>query len=304
MMISKVVTNKSNYKFFYYHFNAARDAFRFVLEKMKKEKIKILLPAYIGFSTREGSGIFDPIKESQIEYSFYKMSSILTIDLEHLKGLVEKSAKCAVLIVNYFGLNSPNKPQVITFLRERKIPIIEDNAHSLFSFYRCFDNEFDFAFFSLHKMLPYKTGGVLVCRSELKTKKYDMDFFNYDLNAISNARIRNFKEILQKLTKTNHPNITLCPLKLENSVPQTYPLFLDNPILRDHLYFKMNTGGFGVVSLYHTLISEIDESFAVERTMSGRILNLPVHQDIHPEYISRMITKLLTLINEFNEKNA
>nr|WP_319395128.1 hypothetical protein [uncultured Desulfobacter sp.] len=304
MIIPKIATQRSNYRLFYYHFNAAREAFLFLLKRMKKENIKIILPAYIGFSTREGSGIFDPIKESRIEYSFYRMSTVLTIDFKHLKDLVDTSSKCAVLIVNYFGLDSPNKPQIIKFLREKKIPIIEDNAHSLFSFYNCFDHEFDYAFFSLHKMLPYKTGGFLVCRSNLETTEYDMDFFKYDLNAISNARTSNFNEISQKLMQINHPNITLCPLKLENSVPQTYPLFLDTMDLRDHLYFEMNKSGFGVVSLYHTLISEADESFSVEHTMSARILNLPVHQDILPQDISKMVTKMVALINEFNKKYA
>ena len=85
-----------------------------------------------------------------------------------------------------------------------------------------------------------------------------------------------------------------------DSVPQTYPLLLDSEALRDNLYFKMNEKDFGVVSLYHKLIPEIDKSFKIEHMMSKKILNLPVHQDISQTQLKSMIKFLFLLINKFN----
>ena len=50
--IPKLADNKSNFLLYYYDFISARDAFRFLLKKLKNEKTRILLPAYIGISEK------------------------------------------------------------------------------------------------------------------------------------------------------------------------------------------------------------------------------------------------------------
>jgi dTDP-4-amino-4,6-dideoxygalactose transaminase len=55
----------------------------------------------------------------------------------------------------------------------------------------------------------------------------------------------------------------------------------------------MNAAGFGVVSLYHTLISQVPpQSFPAAVRVSRRILNLPVHQDISHEALEAMVSEL------------
>jgi len=299
--ISKLARNKSNFLFHYYNFTSARDSFRFLLKKLKKEKIKILLPAYIGISEKEGSGIFDPIKETGIDYSFYSMSDFLTVDLNNIKSLINNRKKIAVLIVNYFGLNSPNKKEIISFLKSKKIQIIEDNSHGIFSFYNTLERNFDYTFFSIHKMLPFKNGGVLVSKTKLNiAKKSKLEFLRYDIKQIIDKRIKNYLFIHEQLKNINHKSVQVCKIPLYDSVPQTYPLLLDSEALRDNLYFKMNEKDFGIVSLYHKLIPEIDKSFKIEHMMSKKILNLPVHQDISQTQLKSMIKFLFLLINKFN----
>lgn len=49
---------------------------------------------------------------------------------------------------------------------------------------------------------------------------------------------------------------------------------------RDRIYEIMNGQGYGVVSLYHTLIEELRNSEHEDALwLSKRILNLPIHQD-------------------------
>lgn len=61
----------------------------------------------------------------------------------------------------------------------------------------------------------------------------------------------------------------------------------------------MNRAGFGVVSLYHTLIEPISESVYPEsHRLSRKILNLPVHQDILPEDLDALIACLKKSLSE------
>lgn len=62
---------------------------------------------------------------------------------------------------------------------------------------------------------------------------------------------------------------------------------------RDAVYHGMNRDGFGVVSLYHTLIEPIaPAAFPDAHRLARRILNLPVHQDILPEHLDAMAAVL------------
>lgn len=55
----------------------------------------------------------------------------------------------------------------------------------------------------------------------------------------------------------------------------------------------MNADGYGVVSLYHTLIPEIPpKHFAESHALSNEILNLPVHQDLAPSQIPALVEAL------------
>jgi hypothetical protein len=60
----------------------------------------------------------------------------------------------------------------------------------------------------------------------------------------------------------------------------------------------MNAEGFGLISLYHELIGEIDQSFSAERKVSDRITNLPIHQDADPARVQSMIDRLCAIVDE------
>jgi dTDP-4-amino-4,6-dideoxygalactose transaminase len=61
----------------------------------------------------------------------------------------------------------------------------------------------------------------------------------------------------------------------------------------------MNAAGFGVVSLYHTMIEQIaPERYPHSHAISHCILNLPVHQDASPDDMKAMIRTLALLLEE------
>ena len=63
---------------------------------------------------------------------------------------------------------------------------------------------------------------------------------------------------------------------------------------RFKVYLDMNELGFGVTSLYHTLIEPLrdDPRFEESRRLAACVLNLPVHQDVDASLYPDLIDSL------------
>lgn len=303
MTINKIAvdSNKFNRKKLFY--KSARNAFHYFLKSLDfGEGDKILLPSYIGWSSREGSGIFDPIKNLSLNYCFYKLDESLNSDLSDIKTLIKnnKSVK-AILIVHYFGFPDSNLEELARIANENNIILIEDCAHALLSDLiggSC-GREGSVSFYSLHKLLPLKYGGALILNDfnsqiELKSdlQNFETEFLQYDLQSIASVRLKNSLFIYNKLSDYVDLFQFLKPLT-PNIFPQTIPVLIKNG-KRDKLYFSMNEKGYGVVSLYHELISQItDTEFPISHHISQNILNLPVHQDITLDELNVFLDMLI-----------
>jgi len=309
MQISKVAQDNNRYRRPFLAFQNARSAFGAFLDGLQFSADEIvLLPAFIGWSPREGSGVFDPVTERGLSYRFYRMNGRLTIDLEHLRQLFKTSKVKVLVIIHYFGYVDPGYREAVTLAKEHGAFILEDEAHAMFTdlFGGISGRLGDACIFSLHKMLPVATGGLLVLNREsikeiitvASSEESTTSPWEFDLHAIANRRIEN----------ASHLSVLLAPLEkyleplrrklLPGEVPQTYPILIRYGS-RDLLYQMMNEAGYGVVTLYHTLIKPITlEEFPESHTLSGHILNLPVHQDIEKQQLDRMVEKLLFCIRE------
>jgi len=304
--MSATIPNKprdsSHFKLNLYQFNAAREALAEIINIVGPDKT-IFIPAFIGYSVREGSGIFDPIRKSGINYEFYKMDHQLNIDAPVLFEKIEKNPGSIVLLVHYWGFIDPACAEIKHFAAKHSCIVVEDFAHGLFTFFKKPVVDFDYGFFSLHKMFPYDTGGVLISKHPLDSlQTYDAGFFEYNLLAIAEVRTANYLHLHERLKGISLKKVSLLRSDIGNSVPQTFPILLPDNKMKDFLYFKMNEAGFGVVSLYHQLISEVGESFNNERDISSRILNLPIHQDVSFEAIDEMVSFLRNACEEYESK--
>lgn len=286
-----------NFKINMYYFNSARESFEYILKTMLDKTI--LIPAYIGYSSNEGSGIFDPICNTKIDYKFYKFTVNLDIDTKYLYKLIDENPKSILLLVHYFGFKDTKLNQIKEFAKQKDVIIIEDCAHSFFTFFESPTIDSDYCIFSLHKMFAYDKGGLLISKNKLSLKtKNSYNPFEYNLYQISKKRVENYNYIKDKIK--NIDNIKLLKLELSDNIPQTFPILLENVKLRDSLYFKLNEEGFGVVSLYHELIKEIPlDIYVNEDYISQHILNLPIHQDATIHDIDVMIDKLEYLITKY-----
>lgn len=308
VIIHKTAVNKENYKICDYYYNSAREGMFDLLHKMSNDNLvkTIFLPGYIGWSPKEGSGIFDPInKLKNVSVVYYPIHGNLSIDYKSLFKKIDKlnNRQFAVLIVNYFGFIDINIEKIYLKIKERKGWIIEDNAHGFFTHLYKSHSPADAIIFSLHKMFPFEEGGSLrILNDNLKKYKFNgkesyeitEDPFKYDLLNISITRRSNYEKI-DKLVKQRKYSSLFKPLKdnlSDNIIPQTYPVIImvGN---RDKIFELMNESGYGVVSLYHTLIEPLrNKEHAAAVGLSKKILNLPVHQDVDTNKYEEMLELL------------
>lgn len=303
MGIEKIATKKTNYERKLFYYQSARKALKNILiGLLDKEKYNLLLPGYIGHSSREGSGIYDPVIETGIAHVFYKLDKQLRINITDLEEKLHYQGKKVVLLVHYFGIPDINYEKAIDLCRENGAVIIEDAAHALYTDFvdHCCGSKGDYAIYSIHKMLPFKTGGMLRVNTQLgneisfHSETNKINVFDYDLYAISQARKRNTKKWDSLVrSSTMFPDV-IEPIwqNNESNTYQTYPIVVRNS-QRDELYFELNRQKFGAVSLYHEMIKPIKENRLEEALwLSEHILNLPVHQDVSETEIEEMFRLL------------
>lgn len=302
-MITKIAVKNDNFRRKWTYTNSARDAWSDILLRFKtiRPEGNILLPAYIGWSPNEGSGIFDSVYISGLKYSFYELNLQLEIDFEKLKQQILIDTSQLVLLVHYFGFPDKKYDEIISWLKQNEITFVEDCAHAWLTDLiggKC-GRAGDFSFYSLHKILPTIDGGLLV---DNKPNIFDEGFtpyFNltYDLQSIYNKRIFNYKYLINLLKGLDN-EFTFLHEEIEEGIcPQTLPVIVNN-YNRDKLYQEMNDAGFGMVSLYHTMINELSEvSCDAVDILSKKIINFPVHQDISIKDMDEMILRLKFILN-------
>jgi dTDP-4-amino-4,6-dideoxygalactose transaminase len=307
-MPGKSAVNSATYRREWIPFGSARNGFAALLEAIVGNGAgDVLLPDYIGWSPREGSGIFDPIAALGLPHRFYKMTRDLTIDVSDLAQRVRDKPPAVLLLVHYFGYPDPAAAQVAALARDAGITLIEDEAHALFSdaIGGVCGRWGQAALFSLHKMLPLPSGG-FVCFSSSAPQDVvhrvraaaltglDGDPFSYDWWAIAQHRVRNAHRLLELLNDVGGVR-PLWPVLPQGVIPQTLPIIVESAP-RNELYFKLNDAGFGVVSLYHTLVDAISVTDHPDaHWLSQHIMNLPLHQDADEAGLERLVTRLAQL---------
>lgn len=310
LKIKKIQKNKLNYLNRIAYYESAREGFLDLLQTLiKDDKLlnKIYLPDYIGLSAREGSGIFDPIIKSGIEFEFYSLDSHLNINVDLLRKAIDNNSDNFIfLIVNYFGFYDNNYFDVLEYVKSKNAIIIEDNAHGYFSYLRSNRKSADFTFFSYHKLLPFDNGGAIeIINPEyncLKLSGHDYshkELYHYNYTQISKIRRRNYELLIDIINDKKYKNL-FQPLHSNlkcDCVPQTFPLIILKGN-RDMIYHQLNGNGFGVVSLYHTLIPQLRDKNSISYNLSKRILNLPVHQDVDTSFYHELIDNLYQICTE------
>lgn len=303
MNIDKVAQQEARFRRPYRVFPNARSAFSAFLKALSWQADElILLPAYVGWSAREGSGVFDPIQTPHLPHAFYRVDERLRVDLDHLEHLFSTNRVKVLVLIHYFGCVDPSYGEMVALARQYGTIVLEDEAHAMLTDLVGGKSGRlgDACIFSLHKLLPVKTGGMLVFNPNMECLLEKTDSqqgtvalpWTYDLKQIACRRRDNLDRLHQLLQPTAAEIDPLWGLPGPGEVPQTLPVIIRN-VSRDQLYSAMNDAGFGVVSLYHTLINEITaDEFPASHFLARHILNLPVHQDATPQALEAMVVQL------------
>lgn len=262
----------------------------------------VLCPAYVGVSAREGSGVLDPLLELGLQVRFYRVDAELGIDVGHLRELLATGDVAGVIVIPFFGHIPRGYREAIDSGQKSGALVLEDEAHALLTdLIKGTSGRFgDAAVVSLHKFLPVERGGAILLNQRQRSISVDtwqrgnpvLDLLEYDLASIARQRIVNANALSELLV----PLAGLVdPLWAENSASEvlhSFPVVISSGS-RDLLYERMNDDGYGVVSLYHTLVPAISlEEFPDSHALSRRILNLPIHQDVRTEDLQPMVDRL------------
>lgn len=305
-MITKHPLDKNNFKQNILFTNSAREAWGTILKGLAPSA-RILLPSYIGVTDREGSGIYDPVINLNVDHDFYLLNEDLGINIEEIKTCLKDRKYDLILLVHYFGFKIQNSEKVIELCHQNNLIVVEDCAH-LFNFklynYSNVGTKSDYAFYSLHKNFPFDSGGMLVDNNEklsiIKSKKHTSEIHElliaYDSKSIADKRIENYNLLKQILADFND----LIPLKGINQgdIPNSFPVLVKDG-LREALYFYLIENNIPVIALYYRLIDSLsDARFLSMQKISNSILNLPIHQDIDKNDLFLLVNK----IKEFYEK--
>jgi len=282
----------------------ARTAWEIVLRSVSSRfKPKVLLPAYIGYTDREGSGVFDPIEATSSEYAFYGVTRNLGIEMDPFEEHVRSGKVNIALVIHYFGFCRNDMNRVRSQCDEYNVTLVEDCAHTfnLGLKGRKLSNYGDFSFFSIHKYLPTTCGGIL----KVNTARFDLEphrdlegapttvleqYAISDYEEIYRRRINNFK-LYESLLPRHEGLEILFELKGED-IPQSFPVRIKSGRRKD-LYFYLMKKCMPTTALYYQLITQIARNeFPLSYEISNEILNLPLHQDITSDDVSRICAQI------------
>lgn len=157
-----------------YKYSSGRSALYHILLDVKKRNniSKILLPDYLC------SSIVIAAEKADEEVVFYPLNDKLELDEKHFAKLYEE--KCAVLLINYFGLqNLQNQVAYVRSLNKDAI-IIEDDVQGFYEFQKELIGV-DYKFTSLRKTFACPDGGLVKTENLLPEVNTVNKFHQYKL---------------------------------------------------------------------------------------------------------------------------
>ncbi|MGV9762636.1 MULTISPECIES: DegT/DnrJ/EryC1/StrS family aminotransferase [Micromonospora] len=303
-------------------YRAAREGMRDLLaqpEVWRGERHEILLPSFIGWSANEGSGVFDPVTELGLDPGFYDLTEDLAVDVSSLEARLAERPYDVVVVIHYFGRTERAIGRIRELTDRYGALLLEDLAHAWFTHALGgpAGRTGDVSLYSLHKMLPMPgaRGGMITYRdpgrltgqreTEPDLSRHVLDHDTLGIAARRQENFRALTALLRGLPELGVSFELMWPDLAPDDAPQTLPVRIPGPGRenRDHVYAEMNREGFGMVSLYHTLIEQLRDHPPMAR-LSRQIINFPVHQDVAPADYPALVASFRRALDTLPERGA
>ena len=157
-----------------YKYSSGRSALYHILLDVKKRNniSKILLPDYLC------SSVVIATEKAGVEVVFYPLNDKLELDEKHFANLYED--KCAVLLINYFGLQNLQKQVAYVRSLNKDVIIIEDDVQGFYEFQKELIGV-DYKFTSLRKTFVCPDGGLVKTENLLPEVNTVNKFHQYKL---------------------------------------------------------------------------------------------------------------------------
>jgi dTDP-4-amino-4,6-dideoxygalactose transaminase len=265
------------------------------------ESRTVLLPAFIGWSPNEGSGVFDPVAELGLEPRFYDLGPDLSYDPAVIEAACAAERIDVIVVIHYFGRVQPGLEETRAIADRHGALLVEDLAHGYFTALMGgpAGRTGDVLAYSLHKMFatPGAEGGLMAYRDATyltgqQETAPELARVLLDVDQVAVARVRRglFVELTARLSALAGHGTDfelMWPELRDDESPQTLPVRILGPG-RDAVYHAMNADGIGMVSLYHTLIEHL-AGFEGMVDLSRHIINFPVHQDVPIDRLDEIV---------------
>lgn len=312
-MIEKSATNPLRFARRFAFTSSARVAWRLILESISfPDGTSMLLPAYVGITEREGSGISDPIEQTRAPYTLYRVDDHLRPVTDELENMIATGKHPLLLVVHYFGIVHVDLQRLKAVCERHNTVLVEDCAHVPWPLHSDSGpgSVGDAAFYSLHKSIAVPTGGILrvndsqmslspVRGTDCCDRACLEQFIRTDMDAVASKRRRNYRWLVDRLSNVN--GVTVMYADIGDLVPHDFPIRIHDG-LREKLYFKLLKENLPTIALYYRLIAAITpDDFPVSHAVSRSILNLPVHQDTDTDDLEYLTERLVAILERLRE---
>ncbi|HZL04263.1 MAG TPA: DegT/DnrJ/EryC1/StrS family aminotransferase, partial [Coriobacteriia bacterium] len=213
----------------------------------------------------------------------------LSVDLDEMAELAGTGEFGVLVVIHYFGRVQPQMDRIRELADRFGMILVEDLAHAFFGAWVTggVGLRGDVLLYSLHKMFPLPEGGMVTYRDDAYVTGQRSTqpglastLLSFDWPLIAARRREVFDALTARLSSLpEHGDLftLLWPSLNRTDVPQSVPVCITGRN-RDQIYATMNRKGYGLVSLYHTLIAEATHPSLLR--LSQHITNFPCHQDV------------------------
>jgi dTDP-4-amino-4,6-dideoxygalactose transaminase len=308
-MIQRTATDPSRFAKRLAFTSSARVGWRLILEGVRlQDGESILLPAYVGVSDREGSGIGDPLQATDTPYTLYSLDDHFRPKLDELESMMKTGCHPLLLVVHYFGIVHVDLLKLRELCERYRTLLIEDCAHVPWPLHNDTGpgSVGHAAFYSLHKSIAVPTGGIvrvndpgMALPAPDGADRCDYacleQFLRTDMEFVATKRRSNYQWLANRLAHVD--GLTILFPDIGELVPHDFPVLVhDN--CREKLYFELMKEGLPTIALYYRLVDSITVAeYPASHEFSSKILNLPVHQDTDQADLERLTDRLVTILD-------